>query len=161
MKYRKEKQRISMGWGKGNWNREIRKRLNFKRILFKEVPKGGNNRKWICVWNKKGKKSWQGVAGDCIDTELRLGAKLRLKRPRGQKGKHPKEPKIQLQSLRGCLAVIAYRKWDFEILGIEKRTPNSESRIEIAYSRYPGEVESGDGIWRESRGQSIRWGQRK
>ena len=65
-------------------------------------------------------------------------------------GKHPKEPKIQLQSMRGFSAVISYREWDFEILGISEKIANSERRIEIAYAGYPEEVENGNGVWRVS-----------
>ena len=35
-------------------------------------------------------------------------------------------------------------------MGVDKKIPNSESRIEIAYERYPKEVENGNGVWRVS-----------
>ena len=73
---------------------------------------------------------------------------VQLKGPQDQKGDYPREPKIQLQSLRGRLAVIAYRKWNFKILRAEKKFYNSEERREIACARYPKETENVDGVWR-------------
>ena len=46
------------------------------------------------------------------------------------------------------MAVIAYRKWDFKILGLGRKFSNSENRREVTYVRYPKELEHGDGIRR-------------
>ena len=55
---------------------------------------------------------------------------------------------IQLQSLRGCLAVIAYRKWDFKILVLGMKSFNLGRRIVATYVQYPKEQENGNGVWR-------------
>ena len=48
------------------------------------------------------------------------------------------------------MAVIAYRKWDFKILGLGGKFSNSENRREVTYVRYPKELEHGNGIRRVS-----------
>ena len=91
-------------------------------------------------------KQERKVTGSCIDEERRLEAKLAIKGPQGFK-KIPKEPRIQLQSLRGRLAVIAYPKWDFKTLVLGKIFSNLENRTAVAYVKYPKELESGNGVW--------------
>ena len=103
----------------------------------------------IGVWNgKKTSKREHKVTGSCIDEERKLEAKLLLKGSQGFKRNPPKEPKIQLQSLRGCLAVIAYRKWDFKTSVLEKKFPNISNRTVVTYVKYPKELGNGHGVWR-------------
>ena len=66
---------------------------------------------------RKQTKGEYKVTGACIGEERKSDGELLLKRSQ-EFGKNPKEPTIQLQSLRGRLAVIAYRKWDFKTLAL-------------------------------------------
>ena len=102
----------------------------------------------IGVWNgKKTSKREHKVTGSCIDEERKLEAKLLLKGSQGFKRNSPKEPKIQLQSLRGRLSVVAYRKWNFKTSVLEKKSFILENRTVITYVQPPKELGSGNGVW--------------
>ena len=48
----------------------------------------------------------------------------------------------------GRLAVIAYRKWDFKTLLLEKKFSNLENGTAATYVKYPKELGNGHGVWR-------------
>ena len=114
---------------------------------FSEVPEGViTEGEFVYEVLRKQTKKEHKVTGACIDDERRLEAKLTLKGPQWFK-KSTKEQKIQLQSLRGCLAVIAYRECDFKTLVLEKKFSNLENRTVATYVKYPKELENGNGVW--------------
>ena len=113
-----------------------------------EVPEGGIIREWEFaheVVRKQTKEEYK-VTGACIDEERKLEAKFLLKGSQGKENS-AKETKIQLQSLRGRLSVVAYRKWNFETLVLEKKSPILENRTVITYVQPPKELGSGNGVW--------------
>ena len=71
--------------------------------------------------------------GACIEEDRRLDSRSRFKRAQEDVGKNPSTPTIQLQSLRSCLAVIAYRNWNFRDLDVSMVTLKSESQEEETY----------------------------
>ena len=60
------------------------------------------------------------------------------------------ESMIQLQSLRGCLTVIAYRRWNFRTLVVSRASIKQEKPGLETYIQFPKEIENGVGFWKSS-----------
>ena len=57
--------------------------------------------------------------------------------------KNAASPTVQLQSIRIVLAVIAYRKWNFRVMGVSRAFLRSELLEMETYAKLPEGVEQG------------------
>ena len=53
-------------------------------------------------------------------------------------------PTVQLQIIRLCLSLIAYRKWNFRVSDVSRAIPRSEHLKREAYVKLPEGVEKGN-----------------
>ena len=77
------------------------------------------------------------VTGACIDEKRKLVERLCLERSQEFANKNSTESTIQLQSLRGCLTVIAYRRWNFRALVVPNGSIKQEKQGLATYIQFP------------------------
>ena len=134
------KRRENRNWG--SW-----KRGAFIRIPFSEIPEWAKLRAGRFSYNIKIKQR----ADPHERTVARIGenrildARLRAKRSQEFANKNSPTPTIQLQSLRSCMVVIAYRKWNFRTLDVSMVSLKFESHESETYIQFPKEIENGNG----------------
>ena len=58
-------------------------------------------------------------------------------------GKDAASPTVQLQSIRIALAVTAYRKWNFRVVGVSRAFLRSEPLGRDTYAKLPEGAEQG------------------
>ena len=110
---------------------------------------GNTERMRICIQNeKKPKNGLAQITGACIDGNRKLDAQLCLGRSQVFVNKNLRTSTVQLQSLRGCLAVIPYRRWNFRTLDVSKASIKQERQGSETYIQFPKEIENGDGAWK-------------
>ena len=63
-------------------------------------------------------------------------------------GKNAASPTVQLQSIRIVLAVIAYRKWNFRVMGVSRAFLRSEPLGRDTYVKLPEGVEQENVAWK-------------
>ena len=83
-------------------------------------------------------------AGTYVDENRKLDGRFSVKGFQEFAEPNASTPTVQLQSIRMCLAVIAYRKWNFRITGVSRDFLMSEPLERGTYVKLPQGVEKGN-----------------
>ena len=133
--------------GKENRNRGNGETLGFYTNTFSEIPEWDTERKRICVkCDKENGLSQNNRAR--ISGNQKLCAKLCMGRSLKFGAGNVLTSTIQLQRLRGCLAVIAYRRWNFRALEAPRESINQERKASGAYIKSTKEIGNVNWPWK-------------
>ena len=85
--------------------------------------------------------------GSYVGENRKLDARLWVERSKGFVQNNRPRPTIQLQSLRACLAVIAYRGRNFRTMDVSMATSISDQLEDGVYVKLPQWIEEGNIAW--------------